>query len=306
MDLAKSAMLVSVTIVNGGLLGERRDKIATAQMERRFSLHERRGKASKFLIDRKHPKVKAVVAASQRVREVLYKYTMPWGDDKSRLLPVQVHEIFREKMADAEAELRETWEEFLQVYPALIAASERELGALFDASQYPSVTRSRELFSCKVTYWPIPSTKNFVAEIADDAVQQATRAMAVEIETRVKQAASTLVARAKETVSTFVDRLSSYKSKADGKIIRDSLTTNCREVGELISYMNITKNQDIDDMAVEMIRLSYYTASNYRNSDARRRDGIKQGKAILAKLVDLHSLDLEVSEMVAEAAEYEF
>src|SRR6266705_7075627 len=137
MQLAKSAMLVSVSIVNGGLLGERRDNVASLLVENTYSVAHRRTKASKYLIDRRHKAVKQVVAASQRVREIAYRYTMPWGDDKSRLLPVKLAEDFRAKVETAIEELKEARENYIQHYPALISASERDLGELFDRSQYP-------------------------------------------------------------------------------------------------------------------------------------------------------------------------
>src|SRR5258705_1489144 len=305
MDLAKSAMLVSVTIINGGLLGERRDKTATGYVERKFNLHDRRAKASKFLIDRKHSKVKAVVDASQRVREIVYKYSLPWGDDKTRLLPVAVHEEFVRKISDAEHELRLAWEDYLQVYPALIADSERELGDLFDRTEYPSPVRAKDMFRFKLTYWPMPSTGHFVADIAKEAVAQATSQMSLEIETRLKEAAMTMVNRAKEIVGIFVERLESYKSTADGKLIRDSLVNNCLEISELLNDMNITENEDIKLMARSIRRLGNLTAGELRDSPRVRGTAIKYGKEILAKAVELDTLDLEVSGMVAEAAEYD-
>ncbi|HEY6018596.1 MAG TPA: hypothetical protein VIY48_01490 [Candidatus Paceibacterota bacterium] len=297
-------MLVSVTIINGGLLGERRDKVATGYVERKFNLHDKRAKASKYLIDRRHPKVKAVVAASQRVREVVYKYTLPWGDDKTRLLPVGVHDEFSRKIADAEHELRLAWDEYLQVYPALIADSERELGDLFDRNEYPNQTKAKDYFKFKLTYWPMPSSGHFVANIAQEAVAQATSQMALEIETRLKDAAMTLVNRAKETVEIFVDRLEAYKSTADGKLIRDSLVNNCLEISDLLTNMNITENDDIKNMARSIRRLGNLTASNLRDDFVTRRMAIRAGKEIIAQAVALDTLDLEVSEMVAEAAEY--
>lgn len=306
MNLAKSAMLVSVTIINGGLLGERRDKTATGYVERKFKLHERRAKASKFLIDRKHPKVKAVVAASQRVREVLYKYTMPWGDDKTRLLPVSVHEEFQKKMQDAQAELHQAWDDYLQVYPSLVADSERELGNLFDRSDYPSVKKARDMFSFKITYWPLPSKGHFIANIADEAAAKATADMSMEIETRLAKSAESLVQRGKEVVAVFLERLNNFKSKKDGKIIRDSLVNNCAEIGRLIDDMNLTDNEDIKLLARSIMRLGRYTAERIRD-DRILRDNLKQkAKEILATSVSADRLDKEVSEMVAEAAEYEW
>lgn len=306
LDLAKSAMLVSVTIVNGGLLGERKDTTATAQMERRFQLHERRGKASKFLIDRKHPKVKAVVAASQRVREVLYKYTMPWGDDKTRLLPIGVYDEFKSKMADAEAELRTTWDEYLQVYPSLISASERELGKLFDRNEYPSVRSARDMFRFKLTTWPLPTAGHFVAKISDEAAKQAKIDMNLEIEQRLKDGAQSLVDRAKEHAQILLERLNSFKSKKDGKIIRDSLVGNLREISFLLSEMNITGNEDINSLSHDLYRLARYTASDLRENFWARSSIKREARAIMQKVIGLNRIDKEVADMVADAAEYDF
>src|SRR6266404_7879147 len=169
MQLAKSAMLVSVSIVNGGLLGERRDNVASLLVENTYSVAHRRTKASKYLIDRRHKAVKQVVAASQRVREVVYRFTLPWGDDKSRLLPVKLAEIFRDKINVAVLEFQEARENYIQHYPALVAASERDLGELFDRLQYPPTDRIRDLFTTKISYWPIPESNNFIAEISEEA-----------------------------------------------------------------------------------------------------------------------------------------
>src|SRR5258705_11231717 len=116
MQLAKAAMLVSVSIVNGGLLGERRDNTASLLVENTYSVAHRRTKASKYLIDRRHKAVKQVVAASQRVREVVYSFTLPWGDDKARLLPVKLDETFRSKLTLPVAELNADRENYIKHY----------------------------------------------------------------------------------------------------------------------------------------------------------------------------------------------
>src|SRR6266436_5319924 len=173
MQLAKSAMLVTANIVNGGLLGERRDNMASLLVENTYNTAHRRTKASKYLIDRKHKSVKQVIAASQRIREVIYRYTMPWGDDNSRLLSVKLLGTFREKLNPAITELNEARENYIQHYPALVSASERDLGELFDRSQYPPANQIGDLFTTKVSYWPIPESHNFIAEISEEAAKEA-------------------------------------------------------------------------------------------------------------------------------------
>jgi hypothetical protein len=307
--LAQNAMLVSVNITNGGLLGERKNAKATALVHKTYSIADKRAKASTYLIDRKHPKVKAVVAASQRVREVLYKYTLPWGDDNTRLLAANLHDEFSKKMREAETELREAWDKYLQVYPSLIADSERKesgLGGLFDATQYPSVRKARELFAFKLTYWPVPSAGSFIADISDEAAKKAKAEMGLEIETRIKDATRDLVDRARQAVATFVDRLQSFQKKGDGKIIKDILISNLREMSQLINSMNITNNRDISEMAYKIERVCRYSGEVYRRRPDILSDGIFLGKQLLEHEIDLDNLNHQVADMVAEASEYEF
>jgi len=70
--------------------------------------------------------------------------------------------------------------------------------------------------------------------------------------------------------------------------------------------MNITGNTDIYNMAYKIRRLSYVSAGGYRMSPQLRETGLTLGEEILKEQIDLDTLDLEVSEMVAEAGEYEF
>lgn len=310
MDLSKRAMLVSVTIVNGGLLGERRDTKASELVTMTFSVAERRAKASKYLIDRQHPSVKRVVAAAQRVREVYYRYSLPWLDSSMRLLPVKAHDAFKKKIAEAEADLREAWEAYIRHYPALIAESERDLGELFDAGQYPSVKRIRDLFVFRVALWPMPEAGHFVAEIARDAAREARKTLEDEINRKLEIGTADLVQRSRETVQTFVDKLSAYKVVDDRPIgiFRDSLVTNCKDMGKLVRSLNVTDNVHIEQIALQMERLANISAEQLRGDDPLaeklREEKVAEGSQILAKLSALDKIDEDVSDIMLKVADY--
>ena len=311
MQLAKNAMLVSVSIVNGGLLGERRDNTASLLVENTYNTAHHRTKASKYLIDRKHKSVKQVVAASQRVREVAYRYSMPWGDDKSRLLPVKTADEFRSKVSVALMERQETIEQYILDYPALVSASERDLGELFDRSQYPSLDQVRNLFTAKVAYWPIPESNNFIADISEAASKEAKESIEHEIEQRLLEATYDMVRRAKEVVVAFVDKLENFRVDENGKpqtIFRDSLVENIRDTAQLIERMNLTDNPQIKKVVLDLKRLVTMTRiQNIRNSawrDSYIAASLKSGQEILMNLTMLDLKDQEVTEMVADASDY--
>ncbi len=300
MQIAKSAMLVSASIVNGGLLGERKDDRASALVESTYNVAQRRAKASKFLIDRKHKSVKQVVAASQRVREVVYKFTMPWGDDKVRLLPIKLADTFRVKLNSAIAELEEAREDYLQHYPSLVASTER----------------ARDLFKTKVTYWPIPESNHFIAEVSEEAAKEARDSIKREIEERLLEATYDMVRRAKEVVSIYVDKLENYKpartvkgkphevEPSNGTAFRDSLVDNVKETARLVESMNLTNNPEITKVVLDLKRLAGFAAYHLRKSDDIRARALTTGQEILINLTMLDLKDQEIASMVAKTSDY--
>lgn len=310
MNLAKSAMLVSVTIINGGLLGERKDTKASDLVTMTFSVADRRAKASKYLIDRQHKSVKRIVASAQRVREIYYRYSLPWLDSSMRLLPVKAHDVFKTKIAEAELDLRDAWEEYIRHYPALIAESERDLGELFDASQYPSVKRVRDLFVFRVHFWPVPEAGHFIADIARDAANEARQTLEAEINRKLEIGTADLVKRSRDVVETFVDKLSTYKV-VDNRpigIFRDSLLSNCKDMGELVRSLNVTANPHIEQVAIQMERLANVSAEMLRGDDPLseklRSEKISEGSQILAKLDAMDKIDEDVSDVLLKVADY--
>jgi hypothetical protein len=308
-DLSKAAMLVSVNIVNGGLLGERKDQEATELVRSTYDVADKRAKASKYLIDRKHKKVKAVVAAAQRVRETLYKYTNPWGDDKgsSRLLVVKLEPELRRNLDYAIKELKGAWKDYYHVYPQLVADSEKELGKLFDRAQYPDPDRIMELFKVNVRYWPFPDSGHFVADVSEEAAKRARQEIEAEIEDRLLHATFDMVDRAKTVVSALMERLESFKKKdktSGAKSFRDSILTNIETTANLIESMNITNNPEITKVVWNLNRLVNVSAHTLRNYEGERLKVLTIGQEVMANLAMLELKDKEVSSLVADAGEY--
>lgn len=311
MNLAKTAMLVSVTIVNGGLLGERKDATASALVENTYQVTARRAKASKYLIDRKAKVVKRVVAASQRVREVVYRYSTPWGDEKMRLLPVATSEEFRRKLNTALVELEEAREDYIHAYPALVAASERDLGELFDRSQYPTPDKVRELFKTSVTYWPMPESGHFVADISDKAAKEAKESIEREIENRLLDATYDLVKRARTVVSELIEKLETVKMEGRELkgVIRDSLADNIADTASLIERLNLTENREINNVVRDLRRLerqvhpAYWRQQPWAFGEGKAQ-ALGVAKEIMMNLVRLDLKDQEIDQMIHDTSDY--
>ena len=304
-------MLVSVNVVNGGLLGERRDSAASALVQSTYQTADRRTKASKFLIDRKHSAVKRVIASSQRVREVVYRFTFPWGNDTMRGLTTKLSDEFKSELGSAITDRQKAIEEYLIHYPSLVANSENDLGSLFDASQYPGVDRVRDLFRCKVNYWPMPESGHFIADVSAETAKEVKREIEHEIEERLIEATYDMVKRAKVVVAAFVDKLEAFKLDDKGKpdiIFRDSLVNNIRDTANLIDRMNLTGNAQVNKIIKDLQRLTdnidLMLLRSPNHGEQHRLKALTTGQEILINLTMLDLKDQEVSDMVSDTSDY--
>lgn len=317
MDLTKKAMLVSVNISNGGLLGQRKNVKASTLVQNTYQVSDKRAQASTFLIDRNHKTVKRILAASQRVREVVYRYSLPWGNENMRLVPIKVLESFRYDLEQAFQDLEAARGDYLLHYPALVSASERDLGPLFDPRQYPSQDEIKALFKAKVTYWPLPDSGHFVAEISKEAQDEAKASIESEIEERLVDASHDLVRRAKEVVQAFIDKLESVKVDPKNGVllgkIHDSLIDNIEDTRRMLGKLNLTNNPQINKVILDLGRLTHFSAAWWRRNAAlfsktdiaaAKPNALKVANEVMINLAMLDLRDQQVTEMVEDASEY--
>jgi hypothetical protein len=317
-NLGKHAVLFSVNIVNGGLLGERKDYQASELVQQTYQVSDKRAKASKYLIDRTAKPVKRVIAASQRVREVVYRFTSPWGDEKMRLVTTRCIDEFRVNLAKAIKDLEDAWDDYCRAYPDLKDQSAFDLGPLFDASQYPDADDVRALFKISTNYWPFPETGHFVAELSAKAASEATEGMEREIEERLIFATSDMVARAQKVVAEFIEKLEAVDTqiRADGNkttfrlngVIRDSIVDNIADTANLIERMNLTENAQIAKVVKDLKRLCVFNAEHWRKYPQEYKDqkpqALNTANEILAQLNVINVRDQEIAAMVDDGGEY--
>jgi hypothetical protein len=317
MDITKKAMLVSVTISNGGLLGQRKNSKASTLVQNTYHVSDKRAQASTYLIDRNHKTVKRILAASQRVREVVYRYTLPWGNENMRLIPVKTLEAFRYDVNAALKDLEDARSEYIFYYPALVAASERDLGPLFDSRQYPSQDEAKALFTAKVSYWPMPDSGHLMAEISKEAASEAKASIEAEIEERLVDASHDMVRRAREVVQAFIDKLENVKVEpSTGELlgkIHDSLIDNIRDTQKILEKLNLTENKQIKKVITDLGRLTYFSADYWRRRPERFNDpvapygkpkALEVANEVMATLASLDLRDKEITSMVEDASEY--
>jgi len=302
-------MLVGVTLKLGGLLGERRDAGASAMVAEKYSAAEKTCKASKYLINRQHKAVKAVQAAAQRIRDCGYKYSFPWGDSRLRLLPVKAESAYRTKVDAAISDFWDCVDDYVTVYPSLVYDAEQTstgLGLLFDATEYPRKDQIKGMFKLAVEYWPIPDGKHFIADLTQEAADEARANLSKMATERANEAVNETLQRVESGVAEYIERLGNYRVE-DSKVVatfRDSLTRNITELSDLVKKLNFTDDPGLDNLAEQINRLARYSCETLRD-DRPLRDGmLNEAQSLINKLDGFRKTDTEVDNLIGSVADY--
>jgi hypothetical protein len=320
MNYTKHAMLVSLNIKNSGLLGQRKSEEATQLVTSHYEADSKQASAHKRLINPKAKSVKSVMAASQRVRQTLYKYSVGWGGENQRLITVKALDALQSDIRRDIQDLEAAWNDYKADYPRLVHEASQPapigLGALFDASQYPPADKIRDMFSISLNYWPMPSSDHFAAEISNAAAEETKKAIDAEIEERLVEASYDLVNRAKNVVEKLITKLKDLKvedNKFVGKL-HNSLIDNIRDTARIIEKLNLTNAPQINKVIADLDRLANFSVHYWRADAAYAMSDSAVGipaalttaNEVMHNLEMLSVRDKEVAKMVEDTSDYDF
>jgi hypothetical protein len=310
MQLQKQCVLQARRCSLAGLLGQRKDLAATGLIAQRFSSAQKAVSGIKYLINRQNRQVKDVVSAGQAFREAGYGYSFAWGDTKGlRLVPCKAEPQVRAETDKAEARFWDAVDKYVAVYPELVREAELKttgLGLLFDAEEYPAKRKIRGMFQCATEYMPVPESKHFVAELAEDVANDAREQLTKTIALRANEAVNDIVARVETGVGDYLDKLGRYKVTDDRveQTFRDSINSNVTALAELVRKLNFSDDPGLDNLAEQISRLARYSAERLREDGVTRNSMINEGKSLIAKLDGFRKIDNEVDNIIAGVADY--
>ncbi len=232
----------------------------------------------------------------------MYKYCMPWGDRDSWLLPLTVRGKFEAEFNRLKGEHDNAKENYFIDYRSLVRAREydKELGGLFDASNYPSLDKIKTMFRADILYSPVPASGHFIADVTDDMKKALDHATAV----RVSEACNSLVDRVQERLVTYVDKLKNYNGTKDGRF-NNTLVSNLADIGKLIRELNFTGDAGIEKLSNEVARIVRFSADSLRANENTKELCIKEGNTLLSRLDAYKKLEADVDDTFSQMTEIE-
>lgn len=283
--VANHNMLCSLNISMWGV--SKHDREASRKVANENGADQERVKVIKKLVDSSSCMKKLTTLAGTARNNTHYALTVPFarGND---ILPGPHYFKYTKEMHDYEQQWRPLVKEFCEIEYLDLLSTQKGLGTLAKASDYPSPDKIRHKFGFGYRLFPMPTT-NFPKGL-ESFLGSELQAVAMQAQSDIEKAFDAgkqdVLMRVNTQVNHVLEKMKGYTGSRQGAF-RDSLIENLDELVALIPGLNITNDPVIDSLTKEIKDgLCFYSAEDLRNSDVAREITIEKAEAILAHMQD--------------------
>ncbi|MEQ8788675.1 MAG: hypothetical protein RIC55_20360 [Pirellulaceae bacterium] len=240
--------------------------------------------AGKKLLDTRHPAFKAVTSVKTRAVGFWKSLSLPYPEAGIRLVRQDAIDAFDRQMREFREELDEAVVALNRQYGALKSAAAQRLGSLFNESDYPATLDG--LFALE---WDFPSVEppDYLQQLKPELYQQECQRVSARFEEAVQLAEQAFLDELGGLVAHLTERLT---GETDGrpKIFRDSAVTNLLEFFERFQQLNISSNEQLDELVERARRIIQgREPQQLRDDEGLRRSVARQLTGVQSLLDDL-------------------
>jgi hypothetical protein len=276
--LAQRALLVALHI--GEWHGRRRDREITARIAREHGADPGAGSYIKALVPRTC--LARIAHLRGAARAAHYHRTLPWHDDGFRILPVDLHLDYMDRLRTYRAEFQAAVADFVAAYDESKAAARAALGSLYRERDYPATDRLRAAFAFDIRLRPLPAAHDWRIDLPEDTLDRLRRELAAGIEDAQRLALADLYRRLAAAVSRLADTLAQ-----PDKIFRDSLLGNLRDLCRLLPTLNLSRDPALAALTEDIERrLVSRPPHLLRHDPTQRHAAARDAAAFLDTITD--------------------
>lgn len=275
--LTERALLVALNISEWR--ARRRDREVTAKVAREHGADHDAGCYTKVLLPKSF--LARIGQVRTQARACHHELTLPWCDDGFRILPVDLHLAYMDRLRELRTRFEEAVADFLATYDDRAEADARhKLGSLYRKADYPSSQRLRRAFAFEVKLQPLPDGQDWRIDLPEATVERIRRDLASHLEDAQRLALADLYHRLSSVVSRMATTLGDPE-----KVFRNSLVGNVRELCQLLPHLNIARDHDLDALTRDIeTRLGRLEPDTLRIDPASRQSAAVDAAALLATI----------------------
>lgn len=275
-SLSEKAMLVHLRV--SMWTGSRKNKKVSQQVCNEFQADADAGSWWTYYVPRKD--LADLQSAANRLRAAWKNQTLPWMDEGIRIVPSVSFMEYSANMRKALQTYEDAVERFLTRYPTIVADMPRRLKQMLDSKPMPSVSDLRSKFGAKMMIFPIPDAKDFRVDLAEDEIAEIRK----ETESAVQEMTNRAMGSVWKKMKDVVEKMETTLSDPDKKF-KDSLVGNLIQLCIDLPHLNLTENEEMEQVRKEMIdKLCQLIPDTLRTDKAARKEAAKKAEDIKKKL----------------------
>lgn len=207
--------------------------------------------AAKKLLDTSHPAFKVVTSTRGRILSYWKGVSLPYPEPGIRLIRQDDIGAFNVQLTSLRAELQDAVRTLDERYAELKTAARRRLGALFNASDYP--TSLVGLFDVAFDF-PSVEPPQYLRQLSPQLYEQEAQRVAARFDEAIQLAEQAFTEELSKLISHLSERLS---GEDDGKpkVFRDSAVDNLREFFDRFRHLNVRSNEQLDQLVEQAQRI---------------------------------------------------
>lgn len=228
--------------------------------------------AGKKLLDTRHPAYQAITALKGRVIGYWKGMTVPFPEPAIRLIRQDNVDTFGSQMITFQEELAEAVERLDEHYDELKALARRQLGSLYDATDYPP--RLQGLFLIE---WAYPSVEapRYLRQLNPELYEQQCARVASRFDEAVRLTEAAFIEEFAKLVGHLTERLAG-QDDGQPKVFRDSAVGNLTQFFDRFRSLNIRSNDQLD----ELVEQAQHIVQGRNPQQLRDNNTLRQSVAI--------------------------
>lgn len=243
MSISTSSVLVELSI--SVWTGQKIDRDATEKVVSDNRAAHGAGQFKKNLMAGSG-KRKEIADYAQECRNWHAKRTLPWADKGARILPLTMFLDYKTESNQRKAKFESLVDEFIVDYPAHVAMAQQNLGALFDAADYPDASVVRSKFELRMVFSPIAESGDFRLDAHLVDLDELREQYDTAFNDRVQEAMAVPMERLHTMVTSMSEKLTEPEEDGVKKRYHDTLVTNAQEMVEMLKHLNITGDAKLE------------------------------------------------------------
>lgn len=280
--LSSRAMLSSLSISQWS--ASKHDRQASEEIAAHHGAQPDVGRYNKILIPRET--LAEVRMIADEARREHYFMTLPWDDNGYRVLPAAVYMEHTEKLRDYSRQFLAAVEVFAAQFDKLVLESRARLGGLFRPEDYPSLKEIRDKFAFETKVMPLPDANDFRVSLGDEEKDRIKRQITASVQASLTVASQELWQRMYEAVSHMAERLSAYKTSAEGveHPFRDSIVTNLVKLVDVMPRLNVTGDPELERLTCQVRSSLLVDPAQLRKSEDVRTETAQKAARIAQQM----------------------